>query len=204
MQAFRERVAAACAEPRANVAQVARRFAVSLSFPNTRIRRQRTSGTVAELPPHPGPAPRLDAAGDQRLLASLVAQPAATLAELSAALLAAGGPRLGCRAGWRATARLGWGRKKSRHATAGQTPRVVALRQALVETLQAADCRRFVFVDETRPNLPSGRRYGRACGGQRLAQAGPLHNGPNGTGIAALPPAGLSVNGAVTGEGFAG
>lgn len=113
-QDLRERVAAACAEPGAKVAQVARRFAVSLSFTNKLLRRQRTTGTVAELPRHPGPAPRLDAAGDQRLLACLMAQPDATLAELSAALLAAGGPQLGCTAVWRATERLGWGRKKKR------------------------------------------------------------------------------------------
>lgn len=113
-QDLRERVAAACAEPGAKGAQVARRFAVSLSFTNKLLRRQRTTGTVAELPRHPGPAPRLDAAGDQRLLACLVAQPDATLAELGAALLAAGGPQLGCTAVWRATERLGWGRKKKR------------------------------------------------------------------------------------------
>ena len=105
-------MAAACAEPGAKVAQVARRFAVSLSFTTKLLRRQRTSGTVAELPRHPGPAPRLDAAGDQRLLACLVAQPDATLAEVGAALLAAGGPQLGRTAVWRATERLGWKRKK--------------------------------------------------------------------------------------------
>lgn len=105
-------MAAACAEPGAKVTQVARRFAVSLSFTTKRLRRQRTTGSVAALPLHPGPAPRLDAAGDQRLLACLVAQPDATLAELGVALLAAGGPHLSCTAVWRATERLGWGRKK--------------------------------------------------------------------------------------------
>lgn len=111
-QDLRERVAAACAEPGAKVTQVARRFAVSLSFTTKLLRRQRTTGSVAALPLHPGPAPRLDAAGDQRLLACLVAQPDATLAELGVALLAAGGPHLSCTAVWRATERLGWGRKK--------------------------------------------------------------------------------------------
>ena len=111
-QDLRERVAAACAEPGAKIAQVARRFAVSLSFTNKLLRRQRTTGTVAELPRHPGPAPRLDAAGDQQLLACLVAQPDATLAELGVALLATGGPQLGRTAVWRATERLGWKRKK--------------------------------------------------------------------------------------------
>ena len=63
--ALRERVAAACAEPGAKIYQVAARFSVSLSFTDKLLRRQRTSGSVAELPRHPGPAPRLDAAGDQ-------------------------------------------------------------------------------------------------------------------------------------------
>lgn len=93
------------------------------------------------------------------------------------------------------------------HATERETPRVVALRQAFVEAVQAEYFTRFVFVDETSTNLTYCRRYGRACGGQRLAQAVPLHNGPNVTCIAALTPAGLgalfSVNGAVTGEVFA-
>lgn len=206
-QDLRERVAAACAEPGAKVSHVARRFAVSLSFTTKLLRRQRTSGTVAELPRHPGPAPRLDAAGDQRLLACLVAQPDATLAEVSAVLLAAGGPKLGRTAVWRATKRLGWKRKKSIHASERDSERVVTLRQLVVEAIQAENFTRFVFVDETSTNLTYCRRYGHAFGGQRLAQAVPLHNGPNVTFSAALTPKGLgalfSVNGAVTEEVFA-
>ena len=53
---LRERVAAACAEPGAKIYQVAARFSVSLSFTDKLLRRQRTSGSVAELPRHPGPA----------------------------------------------------------------------------------------------------------------------------------------------------
>ncbi len=111
-QDLRERVAAACAEPGAKVSQVATRFAVSLSFTSKLLRRQRTTGSVAALPLHPGPAPRLDAAGDQRLVACLRAQPDATLLETGLALVAAGGPSLSRTAVWRATERLGWGRKK--------------------------------------------------------------------------------------------
>ena len=91
---LRERVAASCAEPGAKIYQAAARFSVSLSFIDKLLRRQRTSGSVAELPRHPGPAPRLDAAGDKRLLACLRAQPDATLAEIGQALVAAGGPSL--------------------------------------------------------------------------------------------------------------
>ena len=109
---LRERVAAACAEPGAKIYEVAARFSVSLSFTDKLLRRQRTSGSVAELPRHPGPAPRLDAAGDERLLACLKAQPDATLAEIGQALVAAGGPSLQRTAVWQAVERLGWGRKK--------------------------------------------------------------------------------------------
>ena len=122
-QDSRERVAAACAEPGAKVSAVARRFAVSLSFTTKLLHRKCTSGSVAALPRHLGPAPRLDATGDQRLLAFLAAQPDATLMELGIALLAAGGPHLSCTAVWRATERLGWGRKKSIHATERTTVR---------------------------------------------------------------------------------
>ena len=104
---LRECVAAACAEPGAKRYQVAARFAVSLSFIDKLSRRQRTRGSVAELPRHPGPAPRLDAAGDARLLACLRAQPDATLAEIGQALRAAGGPSLQRTAIWQAVERLG-------------------------------------------------------------------------------------------------
>ena len=63
-------------------------------FTNKLLRHQRTSGSVAGRPRHTGPDPRLDAAGDQRLLACLRAQPDATLAEIGQALAVAGGPSL--------------------------------------------------------------------------------------------------------------
>jgi transposase len=119
---LRERVAAACAEPGVKRHQVAARFAVSLSFTDKLLRRQRTSGSVAELPRHPGPAPRLDAAGDQHLLACLAAQPDATLAEIGQALAAAGGPALRRTAVWQAVKRLGWGRKKKASTPPSATP----------------------------------------------------------------------------------
>lgn len=56
-QDLRERVAAACAEPGAKICQVAIRFAVSLSFTNKLLRRQRTTGTVTALLPHWGRLP---------------------------------------------------------------------------------------------------------------------------------------------------
>lgn len=147
---LRERVAAACAEPGAKICQVTSRFAVSLAFTNKLLRRQRTTGTLAALTPHPGTAPRLDTADDQRLLTSLHAQPDATLAEVAQALLAAGGPVLSTSTTWRACERLGWSRKKSIHAAERDTERVVALRKEFVEALAGEDLTRFVFVDEMR------------------------------------------------------
>ena len=96
-----------------SIHEVAARFSVSLPFTDKLLRRQRTSGSVAELPRHPGPALRLDATGEQLPLACLVAQPDATLAELGQALVAAGGPSLQRTAVWQAMERLGWGRKKA-------------------------------------------------------------------------------------------
>lgn len=115
---LRERVAAACAEPGAKIYQVAVRFAVSVSFTNKLLHRQRTTGKLAALPLHPGPAPRLDTVGDQRLRA----QPNATLAEVAQALLAASGPVLGTSATWRACERLGWKRKKKASTPLSATP----------------------------------------------------------------------------------
>ena len=168
-QDLRERAASGCAEPGAKIYPVAVRFAASLSCTNKLLPRQRTSGRGAALPLHPGPAPLLDAAGDQRLRACLAAPPDATLAEISLALLAAGGPLPRRPAVWRATERLGWGRKKSVHAAERDPERVVALRRLFGETVHKADFTRFVFVDE-----------------MRLKPLGPVPTGPP-AGVTAAP-----------------
>lgn len=119
---LRERVAAACAEPQAKIYQVAAQFRVSISFVDKLLRRQRTSGSVAALPARGGPAPRLDPAGRDQLVACLRQQPDATLDELRTALAAAGGPALSRTAVWRAVERLGWGRKKKASMRPSATP----------------------------------------------------------------------------------
>ena len=106
-------------------------------------------------------------------------------------MAAADGPLLSRTSTWRAVERLGWGRKKSVHAAERDTERVVALRRLFLEAVQQEDVSRFVFVDETSTNLSYCRRYGRVPTGRHLAQAVPLHSGPNGTRIAALTPDGL-------------
>ncbi|WP_317170917.1 IS630 family transposase [Hymenobacter lapidiphilus] len=98
-------------------------------------------------------------------------------------------------------------KKKSVHATERDTDRVRALRQAFIEAVQQQDFSCFKFVDETSTNLTYCRRYARAIGGQRAAQAAPLHNGPNVTLVATLTTQGLhacmTVSGAVNGDVFA-
>ncbi|GAC1603634.1 MAG: hypothetical protein NVS3B25_32420 [Hymenobacter sp.] len=116
MQAYstdlRERVAAAYATGEFTIPQVASRFAVSVSFVNKLLRRQRSSGSVAALPRRGGAAPRLQEADRQRLSACVAAQPDATLAELGQQLVAAGSPAVGQTVLWQTLRALGWRRKK--------------------------------------------------------------------------------------------
>ncbi len=119
---LRERIAAACAEPKARIYQVAAQFSVSVSFIDKLLSRMRTSGSLAALPARGGPAPRLDPSGCLHLEACLVAQPDATLHELRTALVAAGGPKLSQSAMGRAVTALGWDRKKKAFTRPNATP----------------------------------------------------------------------------------
>ena len=82
-----------------------------------------------------------------------------------------------------------------------------ALRQECLEAIQHEDITRFKFVDETSVNLTYTRRDGRTSGGQRVAAAVPLRNGPNGTIVAALSAQGveavMELDGAVNTASFA-
>ncbi|TDN39567.1 transposase, partial [Hymenobacter sp. UV11] len=108
---LRERVAAAC-QTGLTQSAAATQFSVSLSFVAKLMRRQRTSGQVAALPPGRGPAPRLDATALVQLTACLRQTPDATLDELRGELLAAGAPAVSRSAVGRAVQRLDWRRKK--------------------------------------------------------------------------------------------
>ena len=68
---LRERVVAACALPGVRIYQVAAQFRVSISFVDKLLYRQRTTGSVAALPPSDGPALMLDPTGHLRLTACL-------------------------------------------------------------------------------------------------------------------------------------
>lgn len=119
---LRQRVAAACAVPGRSLPQVAAQFAVSLSFVEKLLRRQRTSGSVAALPHRGGPAPRLTEAGRTTRLSCVAAQPDATLDELCQHLVVAGGPPLGRTTLWNALQALDWRRKKRVSTPLSATP----------------------------------------------------------------------------------
>ena len=109
---LRERVAAAYAQPGRTVPAVAAQFSVSVSFVEKLLHRQRTTGSVAALPPRSGPAPDLDIRARAELRACLRQEPDATLAELCTWLAAIGGPSVSQSTLWRAVQALGWRRKK--------------------------------------------------------------------------------------------
>ena len=119
---LRERVAAACAQPGRTVPLVAAQFSVSVSFVEKLLHRQRTTGSVAALPPRSGPAPNLDAWARAALRACLHQQPDATLVELCTWLAALGGPTVSQSTLWRAVQALDWRRKKRVSTLPSATP----------------------------------------------------------------------------------
>ena len=88
---LRTRVAAACQEPGAKKAAVARRFNVSRSFVKDLVRRQAATGSLAPKPATGGPARSLDAAAQTWLVAYVQQHADATLAEVNQAWQAQGG-----------------------------------------------------------------------------------------------------------------
>ena len=119
---LRERVVAACSQPGSRLAAVAVQFSVSRSFVEKLLHRQRTSGSLAALLPHPGPAPLLDAPALDALRACLRQQPDATLDELRVWLAALGGPGVSRATMGRAVQALDWRRKKRVSTPPNATP----------------------------------------------------------------------------------
>lgn len=109
---LRQRVAAAHATGQFTIGQVASRFAVSTSFVEKLLKRQRTSGSVAALPHRGGPTPRLQEVDRDRLAACVAARPDATLTELRQQLEAAGSPAVGQTVLWQTLQALNLRRKK--------------------------------------------------------------------------------------------
>jgi len=92
---LRTRVAAACQEPGAKKAAVARRFGVSRSFVKDLVRRQAATGALAPKPATGGRARYLDAAAQDWLTAYVQQHPDATLAEVNQAWQTSGGRPVG-------------------------------------------------------------------------------------------------------------
>ncbi len=118
---LRERVVAAC-QAGGKQAAVADRFRVSLSFVAKLLRRHRTHGSAAALPPGRGPAPRLDGPALAHLRACLRQTPDATWDELRVWPAAVGGPARSQSAPGRAGQGRDWRRKKRAPTPPGATP----------------------------------------------------------------------------------
>jgi transposase len=79
---LRQRVLAAVDAGQLNRGQIARLFAVSTAWIRRLVQRRRQAGSIAPLPHHGGPAPKLGAEPLRRLGELVRAQPDATLQEL--------------------------------------------------------------------------------------------------------------------------
>jgi transposase len=167
---LRERIVAAVERGDQSLRTLARLFAVSLSCIVRLLQRQRQTGSVQPKPHAGGPAPKLSAPDQARLLRLVDQQPDATLAELR--------DRLGIPCSLmtiaRALRRLRVTRKKkTRRAAERDTPRVQAQRRTFKRKVAAVDPAHLVFVDETGANTAMTRTYGRAPRGERVPAAVP-------------------------------
>ena len=116
---LRERVVAACDAGDATRQQVAARFAVSVPWIRTLLRRRRETGSIAPKPRGGGRPPAFDAEADRRLREATRAAPDGTLKELAGAAGVACCPS----AVHRALGRLGITRKKKRGGRPSRTGR---------------------------------------------------------------------------------
>jgi putative transposase len=109
---LRSRVAAACQEPGAKKAAVARRFGVSRSFVKDLMRRHAATGSLAPTPATGGRARYLNAEAQAWLVDYVGQQPDATLAELGHAWQASGGRPVGQTCLWQVLKEQDLRRKK--------------------------------------------------------------------------------------------
>jgi transposase len=160
---LRQRVAHAVDRQEGSLRQLARRFAVSLSFVTRLLNLRRQTGSLEPRPHRSGPSPLLDEDGRQRLRQLVHDQPDALLDELAA--------QLGCSATtvWRALRKLKITRKKKTFAAdERQRPDVQRQRREFQQEVTALDPRRLVFVDEMGATTAMARQYGRAPQGERV------------------------------------
>ena len=116
---LRERVAAACDEGLDTRAEIAERFAVSVSWSRRLLQRRRETGSLAPTPHGGGQPPAFGAAAAGRLRQAVATAPDATLQELARA----SGVACSTSAVDRALRRLGITRKKRRSGPPSRTGR---------------------------------------------------------------------------------
>jgi transposase len=164
-QDLRQRIVDTISRREGTMAQIARRFLVSVSFVTRLWQLYRATGSV-EPRPHGGGNPAVLTPEDLRRLREFIAErPDATLAECRDHLGRSCSPATISRA----LARLGLPRKKKVPRAAEQgSPEVQERRQEFCEELAGVDPRRLVFVDECGANTAMTRIYGRAPAGQRV------------------------------------
>lgn len=167
---LRERIVLAVERGEHSIRQIAQIFSVSLSCIVRLLQQQRRTGSVQPNPHAGGPARKLDAAAEARLLELVRDQPDATLTELR--------DRLGIPCCLMTIARALQRhritrKKKTLHAEERDSPRVQAQRQAFQEHLADVDPNHLVFVDEAGANTAMTRTHGRAPEGERVEAAAP-------------------------------
>jgi transposase len=152
---LRKRVIEACDQGQ-TIAEVAQRFAVSLSFIEKLQQRRRESGTLEPKPHGGGRQPLLSPEHDETLRALLAAKPDTPLAELRVKL----GIKVHLSTLWYRLQRLGLTFKKTLKAAEPAREDVRLQRDAWHKMQPRLDPARLVFIDETGLDTAMVRRYG--------------------------------------------
>lgn len=162
---LRERVAAAIDRKEGSQREIARRFAVNLSFVERLLKHRRETGSLEPTKHHAHRPYALDAADRVRLRELVEEHPDATLQEYVAM------GRFHCNPAtlWRTLRRMGLTRKrKTLHAAERDRPDVKAKRARYRATARMTDAKRLVFLDETGLTTSMTTAYGWAPRGERV------------------------------------
>lgn len=202
---LRQRVWNAWQKGEGSQRELARRFAVSLSFVRDLSRRFRASGSVAPQPHGGGRPPLADAAALERVQALVAARNDATNDEYHQSLLAEGYSWSRATVG-RVLLRLRLTSKKTLGDDERESERVQALRAAFPEKLAGVAARDLIFVDESGVNVAMTRLYARSLRGTRAYGTAPRNWGENVSILSALclegPLATMYIRGATDGAVF--
>jgi transposase len=162
---LRERVVAAIDRKEGSQRQVAKRFAVSLSFVVRLLQHRRETGSLEPTEHHAHRPYALDAADRVRLRGLVREHPDATLEEY----VAMGSFDCDPSTLWRTLWRMGLTRKrKTLHASERDRPDVKAKRARYRSKARMTDAERLVFLDETGLTTSMTTAYGWAPRGERV------------------------------------